>query len=397
MNWIQKVIDSTEELEAPKNYYYWAALSVLASTVKGRVYLDRFGFRLYPNIYVLLLGSSGLRKSSVINFAKKLAVLLGNNRVIAGRNTIEAILNKLSKDFTQEKGGIVKNATGFLLASEFSTFIQQNDEAMTILTDLYDAGYHDDLPWENSLKTSGVEKLRGVNLTMLGASNIPHLREILQTRDIEGGFVARTALIHDSEKRTINSLVYKPKRVIDYDALLSYLDILRELEGEFHFTEKSGRFFDDWYNQYNKITVDEEADKTGTSARFEDHVLKIAMLLSLSKRTDLILKVEDIEEAIHSCFNFRKTAERLMIDRKEDKPQAKVFRIVLQILLGLDAGEYISRAKILKRTIGDISSFELDKFIDDTRQAGLTEIKQDGSAFFLKLSDEYYKKIKGAK
>jgi hypothetical protein len=44
-------------------------------------------------------------------------------------------------------------------------------------------------------------------------------------------------------------------------------------------------------------------DTTGTMERLHDHILKTAMLISLSRKQDLVLE-EDISEAIKACSDF---------------------------------------------------------------------------------------------
>ena len=340
-----------------------------------------------------------MRKSVVTGFANKIMNKLGDNRVIAGRNTIESVIADLSKDYTSPTGGMIKDATGFLVASEFANLLQDNDAAMTILTDLYDAGYHDETGWRNKTKTGGAEVLKRVNLTMLGASNLAHLEDNLQLKDIKGGFIARTYLIHREKKRTVNSLVSAPTRKISFDKLLKWLQVLRDLRGKFQFDPAAATYYDEWYQEYNKRQeLKEEEDETGTSSRFEDHVLKVAMLISLAKDTDLRIRISDLDESLSACFSFLDTVQKLMLSKKGDrkKPRSDIARTILQELVKIKKGEWLERTTILKRGWGQLSSWDLDNMIETLNEGEIIEVLDDPEKGPLyRLVSDRYDKIMG--
>ena len=399
MDFLKAVLKQTSDFEPPRDYFYWAALCVIAAVTKGKVYLDRFSHKLYPNIYVLLLGKSGMRKTAVINFAKKLVNMTNTTRVVAGRNTIEGIIHTLSQDYTLEGGTIIKRATAFIAGTEFSALIQDNDAAMTILTDLYDTGYHDDKGWKNTLKTSESEILRGVNLTMLGATNRTHLEDKLSTKDILGGFIARTFLVDATKKRTLNALVRRPDNVLNYKHLLNYLDSIKSIEGPFDWEPEAADYYENWYMKFNKQKEEQDDDNitedTGMSARFEDHVLKVAMLLSLSRGIDLTLTKDLIEEAISACFPLLHTAETLMLSSGKDQSSyQEKSRMIFMTLMYAPQGEYISRRNLLRRLWGKVSPDELDIAIKALNEGELIEVMEDREGKQYRLLDRVYEQLK---
>lgn len=376
MNLIEEIIDSTKELEPPQNFWYWSMLTAIAAVVKGNVWLDRYNYILYPNIYVMLVADSGLRKSATISLVRSLVTAVGNTRVIAGRNSIEAIINNLSKAYTQENGEIIKDAVGLLVSSEFSNFIIRNPQALTILTELYDSCYNDEQPWANSLKSTGVEELHHLNISMIGASNESHLTSLLQQHDVEGGFIARTFLIHAKEKHTLNPLTIKPKRVPDKKALAARLSEIALLKGPFIWTDTAIELYNDWYVSYDKSKKRRKvADKTGTVSRYEDHILKVAMLLSLAKRTDLLITVDDIQESLDVCHEFLLTIDRLMISHGPSKNEKGEYaKSVLAEMIRAGLGG-VSRIKLLQKlwAVG-IGAAELDEVMDTFLQARVVKI-----------------------
>src|SRR5882724_8337773 len=134
--WLDTLLKSTDELESPKNFWFWGGLAAIAAIVKDNVWIDRGGaFKQYPNIYVMLLARSGLRKGPPINLAKRLVTKVGKSRIISGRSSIQAILKDMGTSQSAPGGKIIGGADAFILASELSASFVDDKATMDILTD----------------------------------------------------------------------------------------------------------------------------------------------------------------------------------------------------------------------------------------------------------------------
>jgi hypothetical protein len=378
MSWIQEVLDATEEAESPRAFIYWAALSAISAVMRKNVYLNKHIYKLYPNIYVLLIARSGMRKAFPISLAKRLVRETKVTRVIAGRNSVQAIVQDLSTAYTLPNGGMVTDGSGFLAASEFSSFIVRDQDALTILTDLYDT--HDHEPeWKNLLK-SGIETIANPCLTMLGASNQAHLRDKVTEIDIDGGFIGRTLMIVGEQKYKLNPLTVAPEALLDVPALAIYLKEISRLKGAFTWSPEGQDRFEKWYMDFFSKEHD---DRTGTTNRLQDHVLKVAMLISLSYSQDLILRAEDIDAAITSCMGFMANVNKTVMPGKSQL--AEPTRAVMEELL--NAKDYkIPRTKLLQKLWGDLDAMDLDRIVDTLQQAGLISAEKGSSGMAYKLT-----------
>lgn len=360
MTWIEHLLKVTKESESPRRYYYWAGLSAIAGVMKNSVYLDKFYYKLYPNIFVLLVGKSGIRKGPPVALAKRLVAEVGNTRVISGRASIQAIISELRTARTMnDNGPPLTDAVGFLTSSEFASFIIQDQQALTILTDLYDGDYNPE--WVNMTKGSGSEKLKNPCLTMIGASNEIHFRDAVPDNALGGGFVARTFIIHADKKSTINPLTSAPKETISIPQLADYLRVLAKLRGQFSFSDGGKKIYDEWYSQYSD---GDYADTTGTIDRLHDHVLKASMLISLSRKTNLVLEEADIREAIAACQDFVPGARRISMGGGKS-PSAPGTAVFVRELLSRKEHDYgMSRVKMLQKHWSYFDSFELDRIVE---------------------------------
>jgi len=233
VTWLEQVLESTKGSESPKEYYYWAALSAMSAVVANNIYLDRFYYKLWANIYVILVGRSGLRKGPPVQLAKALVEEVDNTRVFAGRSSIEAIISELATASTSKNGKPpIMDSRGYLVSSEFASFIIQNESALTILTDLYDRNYHDK-SWDYLTKSGGKKQLKEPYISLIGASNEVHFKEAIPQNALGGGFIARTFIIHADKKSGSNSLTERPNTMVSIPELASYLKKLSGIKGEF--------------------------------------------------------------------------------------------------------------------------------------------------------------------
>lgn len=101
----------TERTEPPYIYHRWCAISILAAILGRNFYLQHGHFKVYPNIYCVLVGEPGARKSTAIRIARKLLSATGYSTIAADRTTKEKFLldlqgetQDLYSDRTQRRG-----------------------------------------------------------------------------------------------------------------------------------------------------------------------------------------------------------------------------------------------------------------------------------------------------
>lgn len=388
--WVEEILDCTDELESPKSYYYWSAMAAISAVMRRNVYLDRYSYKLYPNIFVFLIGHSGIRKGPPVKLAKDLVSKVANTRVISGRASIQAIIRDLSQTRTQENGSILSDSSAFIASGEFAASLVEDPQALTILTDLYDAHYND--KWENSLKGGGDvnknEVLKDPYITLLGASNQVHFKDVIPKSALGGGFIARSFIVLEEKRNRLNSLTRRPTKTIDTNKWAEYLKVLAQVKGEFHWDEDAIECYDKWYYRFSEEVHD---DKTGTLSRIGDSVLKVAMLLSLSRSPDLHLTVLDIEDALLACQNFFSNINRTMLSGQADTELGKQIGIVLEELVRNHEDGGFMRHKILQKHWGSIDGAGLDKAIDTLRQADAIETRRESAReIWYQLKPEFY-------
>lgn len=374
MSLISEFLASTDDSESPASYFYWSFLSAIAAVTNNNTSIQRHYYRMSPNIFVLLFGKSGLRKGVPINLAKQLVEQTGNTRTIAGRSSIQAIVAQLGQAYTREGHTPITDAIGFVSASEFASSLVDDDAALTILTDLYDGNYNKE--WKSNLVSRDSIKLKNVNLTILGGINSPHFKEAISQSNLQGGFIGRTFIIYETKKRRSNSLVYAPKvnleEIITY--FLPHFIEISNIKGEFQWTIESGYFYNEWYNEFDKIEVEEN---TGTMMRLGDHVIKVAMLLALSQKR-LTLELTDIEDSINACINFSANANRAASGNTNTSSLSPIVRKICEQLYK-QSEHRMSRKQILQKLYPEgVLSPEVDACLSTLCEMGFVMNERNG-------------------
>ena len=379
--WLEDLLSMTDAAETPKNYIRWAGLASISAVVRNNVFLDKYLYKLYPNIYVMLIGESGLKKSFATNIAKDLVRSVGNIKVISGRNSIQAILQDLGKVKTNENGKPMDmDSTAFISSNEMTNLLVDDPQALSILTELYDRHYNKD--WKNTLKGSGIDSLKNIYLTMLSGSNQVHFKDKVGQKDVEGGFIARTLLIVESERNRLNSLTSPPEEEFNLSALLPRLKEISNLHGEFSYAYGVAAYFDKWYTSFFSK---KHHDRTGTINRCQDHILKLAMLLSLSEDDSLTIRKRHIEEAIETIMNLLRGVERVTDGTGTSDLSAKQYKF-MQTLVN-EQGYTVEHATMLRRNWGDFDIYDMEKIVATLSGAGIIEIVTSGKERMYRLSD----------
>lgn len=385
MGLIDDFMESTEEAESPRQYFFWSFLSTVAAVANRNVYLDRGGiYKLYPNIFVLLVGKSGLRKGVPVSIAKKLVEETNLTRVISGRLTLPALIKDLGTAYSREGNTPLTDSVGYLVASEFASFLLDPKEGLTILTDLYDSDYNKS--WKNRLKTSGTDSLKNVNLTMLGAINPTHYKDYIPYNAIGGGFIARTFIVLADKPARRNSLVYTPEKRIDFPYFIEQLIEIGKLKGEMKWSKDAGIVYDEWYQQFSELNL--EDDRTGTLDRFSDSVLKVAMLFALMNKR-LELRVEDIEHALDCSSNLIANAKKASAANNEpSKHVGSNIHKIMSVIYNIPE-RTISRTELLRKLYHEqILAGELDLCIDTLSGMGFIEIDKSEGDIEFTMPDE---------
>lgn len=372
MPWLETLLESTKEAEAPERYFWWSGLCAISAVIRKKVYLQRGPFyKLYPNIYVALVSTrSGLRKGIPIMIAKSLVTELDSVRVISGCNSIQALTRELSQQVTFKSGAVVNEAQGLLISDEFESFVTEDPRALTYLTALHNTHEHEE-SWKKRLKGSPLEELKSPYLTLLVASNEALFQSMVKQKDIEGGFIARTFVVHENKRKRINPLIYTDEEIVTllesdkefHTKLMNRLKEIVKLTGQMRLSKEASKYYSVWYEQLAKTDTE---DITGTVDRLGDQVLKVAMLISISDKDDLIITEEDLNKAIEASEQCLVGTRAISMEKTKGDLNPLIEKVLKEFIKAPE--QTITRLKLMQRT--HIESMLMDRVLNTLIQRG---------------------------
>lgn len=165
-----KYFEYTADTEPPIIFHRWSLVTSIGAMLGRQFFLPFGDFRIAPNMYVMLLGDPGTRKSTSIKTAKRIVMAAGYDKFAAERTSKEKFLLDLEgvegDDGTVlDNNAAMRNIFGddfvagdprevFICADEFNEFVgSSNLEFLSLLGNLWDWD-SPDAPFKQRLKTS---------------------------------------------------------------------------------------------------------------------------------------------------------------------------------------------------------------------------------------------------
>lgn len=310
-SWLDAYLKYTRLFDSPTRFHFWSAVTVASHALGKRVWLNRQGrWMTYPGqMMCILIGPSGVRKTTAIKQAKKVLVaarlklptdLCHRINVMSQRMSTEAVFDDIIPldDRGMRMDPETVDCQGMLIAGEMAaTFGNQSyvEGLSTVLLSLHDneegmynaqKGAFEPGYLEMTFKKDGAEKRRWMNagICMLTATTPTGLVEGLPPHIRTDGFLGRIVPVWESESmRPYNSMLGEPPEE-DLEApaeLVDGLAALAELSGQAWLTKAAKALHEEWFPRKQcEFDRDTNAIRQAFYKRVEDHVHRTAIVLA---------------------------------------------------------------------------------------------------------------------
>lgn len=366
MGFIEDYIAFTANSESPRIFHEWCGLFAVSACLARRCFCDFQIYTIYPNLFVVLVASSGRqRKSTAIGIAENfLRSLEPQPNFISQKVTPEALIEAMRvKDKVSEKVILQERNEGIVLADELATFLNKHSYESglgSILIPLFDCKG----AFEYHTKGGGKQSLKDTYLGILGGSTVDWLSTTIPEAAVGAGLTSRFIFVNTSD-------IPKPVPFPWIDAtlkesLIAHLARMSTLSGPFKFRKEAVQYYMSQYTKWMETSkLLDDRMLSGYASRRYVHAIKLAMLFSASERDDLVIEQEHIEKSEQTLLSVEKNMPMVM-SLITSTEQGNIMSSIERLIYG-GVDTY---SAILRCMSNKINTMELQTFLDTLEKAG---------------------------
>lgn len=304
MNFLEDYLIYSSGDEAPPEFHFWSGLSVLSACCGPNLWLDMGKYNLQPNLYVMLVGPPGIRKSTAKNVAQSIIAGIKNIPMVPSSITKEAFVKELSQEKSRHKmvyqwmGKPRSYTKASIMSDEFVNLVSHGGDPLgyiQLLTEIYNPTPS----FETTTISRGKTEMPYPYITLLGCITPELTSNLINQGALSGGFSRRTLYIYSNRN---GKPVPRPKltdnQVMAKDRLVQRGRMIQCLNGPFKFSDAGEEYYTDWYTENFYGLQDAPTTAIANFLQSKaDQVLKVAMLRRVAEHDDLILDVPELEFA----------------------------------------------------------------------------------------------------
>lgn len=288
--------------ECPIIYHRWAALSTLSALIGPKLFFQHGHFKILPNLYIMLIGNPGARKSTSIKLAKTVLEKAGYENFAANKTTKEKFLldlndrheitddsnldNILDRSLFSDLRDHDATTDVFIAADEFNNFIGINNISfISLLGELWD---HTGV-YKDRLKNSKSIEIPNPVINILGGNTHQGFTLCFPPETLGQGFMSRLILVHGSSTGIKIPFPEKPCPEAEQQ-LVNYLLQVQNLQGQVELTKEARELLEDIY--INTSPLSDSRFESYSTRRFTQ-LIKLIILCAAS-RLDLEVTTKDV-------------------------------------------------------------------------------------------------------
>jgi len=392
-DWLDGYLDYTANQEPTDKLNYWVGIGLISAAMKRQVWMKRVRYKLYPNVYIVLVAESAKARKSIAmdTGVRLLREAVSEVFYISGNMTPEGLVKHTNrqKAFVTEttKGGQkvdVKLDSHLLIhmdeiAESFGYDRNRANKFTILLTKIY--GSQDE--HMHTLANEDQILLKNLYPVWIGGTDPSNLKVIPE--DAIAGLYGRLLLILESKKKRLiawSNEEEDKKADALHEVLKDELHTISLLSGEMRPTPDAKAIWEAWYNELDTRPA-EGPRVEAFRQRCHDTALKLAMIHSLSESNDLIVKPKHVTRGIKSIEEQLSEIDNLaQWSFASDYAQRRA-SLIAQLRRQGGAGSRSQMMKHLGASLDDIvlleSSLEAEKTI---------EVAIQGKHVFYKLNKD---------
>lgn len=389
-DWLKTYLAYTASTEPPKSYHVWTGISTIAAALQRKVYMDWGHFKIYPNMYVVLVGPPGGRKGTAMKMGKELlnkyAKIDLAPEYITRAALIQAIEGAAVTTFmpNKDKKGkevFLNHCSLTIFSEELAVFLGDKSPDMVMtLTDLFDCPSL----WKYQTKNSGSNTITNAWLNLLGAITPTLLQSVLNSDAVGGGLTSRMVFVVEQGKAKKVALPFLTQnQIMLQDRLGKDLQHIAQMAGKFLMDEEAICTYANWYDHSKPIHPDVTALE-GYNERKALHLLKLSMILSACRSDKMVITAEDINQAL----DYLAYVERSMARAYHGYGHGANAQALSSLMTYLTLAHRATRRQLLVKFKFDMDPQTLDAMLQTLVEMNMVKITHDrGATYYVWTGD----------
>lgn len=370
--------------------YFWTGVSTIAGALRRCVWIDQAEFTWYPNFYIVFVARPAVvSKSTTVNVGMKLLKKVPGIHFGPDVVTWQSLVRSLAAStetiqYNGKESALMSAMT--IEASEFGTFLNPEDRQMVdVLVSLWDGR----ASFEKQTKTQGDDMITNPWINIIACTTPAWLEGAFPEYMIGGGFTSRCVFVFADEKRQLVPYLSEVIPKDHYDTrkkLIEDLIKISRLRGAFTLMPDAIEWGSEWYIKHNTTKPPNLSDERFGAylVRKQTHMHKLAMVLSVSQRSDLTLTALDLQVANELITaletDMPRVFERIGTSR-EARGQAELVQIV-------KAAKKIKRTDLYHTMFRTLSYNDFEAALRSATEAGYVTQREVGGTLFIYIVEE---------
>lgn len=281
-------LESMQHMEAPMVFGRWSFATAVGAMLERNTWIQFGPMRINPNMYTMIVGNSGSRKSTAIKLATKMIRQAGYSSVAAEKTSKEKFLldlegdpekdeegksaEEIANEMLAEHAAIREASCCFIAADEFNEFTGNgNIEFFSLLGSLWD---YEGL-FRQRVKNSKSVEINNPCISILGGNTTTNLSLLFPPEAQGQGFLSRLLFIQGSKT---SRKVTIPPEMSEQDKLIIVqgLDRIKlRCTGALQMTQDAFNIIDGIYKEWDGL---DDMRFASYGERRLTHLLKLIMI-----------------------------------------------------------------------------------------------------------------------
>jgi hypothetical protein len=387
-DWIDTYLSYTNDDEPSFRFRKWVAIGTVAAALRRKCYcIWKRHMVTYPNMYIVLVGPSGIGKGAAmgpaLSLLKELDVPLSSQSI-----TREALIEDLRASAAESflvDNSVVTQSSITIFSKELAVFLGfKNLELIMALTDWFDC---DDV-WHYKTISRDVRTINGVWVNLIGGTTPALIQSTMPQDAVGGGLTSRMIFVYSDCRGRVDPISFDSHEDTSLRlSLLQDLEHISTLNGRFRYQED---FIDVWVPWYTKAAhrlggVEEKF--AGYTERRPLHLMKLCMIHSAARSDSMIITAGDFHRSLESLEEVEQDMSKVYAGYGRAY-NAQLIPMIQKIVL---SGR-VTRSDLLRNFMTDMSRKDLEETLMTFQECGLCKITMEDGEMVIYPAEKETKK-----